>query len=547
MSTPKQEKFASEYFRAVDSSYIVSTSDLSGRITYANDNLVEISKYSREELIGKPHSLLRHPSVSSDVFKNLWETIQSKRIWSGTLCNRAKDGEAYYVHMSISPILDDNNEITEYLALRYDVTDYVQQQEMIKESAFISTVANIQNTEALIRDIEKYPHPYLALININNFKIFNNLYGYTFGNEMIHTLAALIGTKLKSSQYTLYHIHADEFAILAEEEAFIPFLEEMGKIQDFIHKNGISIRGEDTHINISIASSDEPKEHLFMSCNMAMHYARSQHQPFVYYNNKNDFSKDYEANLYWTAKLRKAVNERQIKPFFQPIYNMKTGKVQKFESLMRIVDGDDIYTPFNFLDIAKQANLYGEISMILLEDTFKIIQDQPYDISINLCYEDIKNRVYTDRLFELLRMERKGGVILEIVESEGIDNYDDMNKFVEMVKSLGCKIAIDDFGTGYSNFEYLLKLNADYIKIDGSLIKNIDTDPDSEAIVRTILTFAQIKKIPVIAEFVSNENILIKIKEIGVEYAQGYLIGEPKPSLIGRTDIIECMAQDLLK
>lgn len=120
-------------------------------------------------------------------------------------------------------------------------------------------------------------------------------------------------------------------------------------------------------------------------------------------------------------------------------------------------------------------------------------------------------------------------LVLEIVESEGIENFDYVNRFIEDVKALGCKIAIDDFGTGYSNFEYLLKLKADYIKIDGSLIKNLDHDKDAELIVRLLLDFAKHQNIQTIGEFVHSDAVYQKVKSMGIDYSQGYYLGEPVP------------------
>ncbi len=525
----KSSNLADEYFRALDSSYILSISDLKGKITYVNDNLLTISKYTREELIGKPHSVLRHPTVSKEIFKDLWATIQSKEKWSGILQNRSKDGESYYVNMTIMPILNEENEITQYMAIRYDITQYVFQQERLNESAFLSNMTSLPNLKALVRDIETFhATPYLAIINVDGFKILNNLYGYNTGNNIINSLVdqikELIATK---ESYRIYHIHADEFAVLAKDEALIPFLNTIGDIQNYINHNELIVDGNPINLQVSVACSDESKSRILECCNMAMHFSRSQHKKFVYYDKSIDISKDYEANIYWSGILRKAIKENLITPFFQPIYNIASHKIEKYEALMRIVDGENIYTPYHFMNIAKQVNLYAEISMLMLERSFEYIIEYPYEISINLTFEDIVNRHYVEKLFELLRMDRRGSVILEIVESEGIENYDEMNTFIHRVKNLGCKIAIDDFGTGYSNFEYLLKLNADYIKIDGSLIKNIDIDYDAEVIVRTIATFAHIKQIPIVAEFVSSEEILHKIEEIGIEYAQGYFIGQP--------------------
>jgi EAL domain-containing protein (putative c-di-GMP-specific phosphodiesterase class I) len=118
-------------------------------------------------------------------------------------------------------------------------------------------------------------------------------------------------------------------------------------------------------------------------------------------------------------------------------------------------------------------------------------------------------------------------VVIELVESEGIENFEHIDKFIKDVKALGCKIAIDDFGTGYSNFEYLMKLNADYIKIDGAFIKNLDTNESSQIVVQLVVDFARRMGIKVIGEFVHNDAVYQKVKEFGIDYSQGYFLGEP--------------------
>ena len=119
-------------------------------------------------------------------------------------------------------------------------------------------------------------------------------------------------------------------------------------------------------------------------------------------------------------------------------------------------------------------------------------------------------------------------IIFEIIESEGIENFEQVLEFINDTKQYGAKIAIDDFGTGYSNFEYLMKLKVDYIKIDGSMIKSIDTDKNSQMVTQTIVEFAKKMKIQTIAEFVCSKNVFDKVTELNVDYAQGYYFGEPR-------------------
>ena len=135
-------------------------------------------------------------------------------------------------------------------------------------------------------------------------------------------------------------------------------------------------------------------------------------------------------------------------------------------------------------------------------------------------------------LFENIEeFSNPSNITIEIVESEGINNFKEVNRFLNRLKVYGCKVAIDDFGSGYSNFEYILKLDADYIKIDGSLIKNIDQNKDSQDIVRTIVSFAKLKGVLTIAEFVSSKEIYEKVSELGIDYSQGYYFGKPELDL----------------
>lgn len=140
-------KLLSEYKKAVDASAIVSKSNKAGIITYANDRFVQISGYAKDELIGKPHNLIRHPDMSSDVFKNLWETITAKQIWHGQVKNKKRNGEEYYVNATIVPILDQNNDVIEYLAVRYDITDTIKSLQKAKEAEAVksSFLANMSH------------------------------------------------------------------------------------------------------------------------------------------------------------------------------------------------------------------------------------------------------------------------------------------------------------------------------------------------------------------------------------------------------------------
>ena len=174
-----------------------------------------------------------------------------------------------------------------------------------------------------------------------------------------------------------------------------------------------------------------------------------------------------------------------------------------------------------------------KLTKVVIKKSFEYFKDKDYEFSINLTLEDITNKNISSYIIEMLKEYNIASkVVFEIVESEGIQDFTYVNNFIDRVKELGCKIAIDDFGSGYSNFEYLIKLNADYIKIDGSLIKDILVNKNNQEIVITIVDFAKRQGFKTIAEFVSSKEIFEKVKELGIDYAQGYYISEPKPDIL---------------
>ena len=190
-------------------------------------------------------------------------------------------------------------------------------------------------------------------------------------------------------------------------------------------------------------------------------------------------------------------------------------------------------SPYFFLDIAKKAGLYKELTIIMLEKIFEALNKTDYEISINLLLQDIvSSEIRTLIIDKLEKANNPKKVVFEIVEAEGIENFNEVTDFIKDIKKYGSKIAIDDFGTGYSNFSYLMKLNVDYIKIDGSIIKNVYKDKSAEMVTKTIVAFANALGIETIAEFVADEEIYNRIKDLNIDYSQGYYFSEPKETIV---------------
>jgi EAL domain-containing protein (putative c-di-GMP-specific phosphodiesterase class I) len=176
------------------------------------------------------------------------------------------------------------------------------------------------------------------------------------------------------------------------------------------------------------------------------------------------------------------------------------------------------------------SKIYPELSRRIIEKTAGAMRTERREVSVNVSLEDILHpdvRAVIDRVTSENGLGRR--MVFELLESEGIENYDEVSRFIELMKEKGSKIAIDDFGAGYSNFEHILRLRVDYLKLDSSLIKPIATDANARCIVETIVSFARRLGIQTIAEFVHNEAVQEIVRAIGVSHSQGYFIGKPGP------------------
>ena len=540
----KNISFLDGYKTAIDNSSIVSKTNLKGVITYANQMFCDISGYTQEELIGSPHNIIRHPDVPKESFKNMWETIRSKRVWKGVVKNKKKDGGYYIVNATVLPILDNRGEIREYVAVRHDITELEDNKEEIKKQR-IDLLTGLPNRNQLLEDLKNAIKPILFYLNIDDFSGFNDFYGRTISdNTLIHLAKILINIDEKN-RYRLYKLEADQFILLFEEgylsrdnlqyffEEFILDIEKRISNPELKNQNRISISISGGAATYYV---NEDYQKLILYSNIARKKAQREHKKFLLFHHSMRKSEDYAHNIEWIKRVKEAIDEDRIVCYYQPIFNNKTGKLKKYESLVRLIDKDgQAISPFFFLEIAKRAKLYEQITKIVIDKTFDKFEDLPStEFSINLTIDDILSEKTTNYIYQKLEgYPNTERVIFEITESQEIADYKLINKFIKYVKQYSVKIAIDDFGSGYANFEHILNIDANFIKIDGSLIKNIHTDENSYIITEAIINFSKKLGRETIAEFIHNEEVQKIVKGLGADYSQGFYLGVPSLNIKG--------------
>lgn len=423
-----------------------------------------------------------------------------------------------------------------FAVLRYTFGNLMERiaknEEDLREQLYFDPMTGLPNRFSMLEDMQKKEKKFIVLINIDSFKEINDLYGFTVGDFVLYSLAKKIKEKLPK-RLKLYKLSGDEFAIIGDEAGKYISEEEMEKLVTSFAKEAMYYEENKMIISLTAGASFEGKLEY---ADMALKQAKKRRIPYLVYDKGLEIVKEYENNITWSAKLREALAEDRIIPYYQPIVDSKSGKVEKYEALVRLIETNGAaVSPFFFLEVSKKAKLYQSITKTVIAKSFKKFENSKHAVSINITTEDILSLGVRDFIIQKLSESAgKVKVIFEIVESDGIENYEEVSKFIADAKKYGAEIAIDDFGTGYSNFEHILRLKVDYIKIDGSLIKNLHIDKHSAVIVETIVSFAKKLGIKTVAEFVHSKDVIDKVASMGIDYSQGFYLSEPKEELSDR-------------
>lgn len=400
----------------------------------------------------------------------------------------------------------------------------------LQQKYHLDELTGLRNRNSLFEDIKKFKPYALLLLDINNFSGINDLYGNEAGDDVLKEVTKKL-IDIKSS-CVLYKISADQFVFLKLDDSETNCEKYIKQIQSQINDSTVHLTVGDLEVEIFISTTvavaiDVQSEKLFEAADLALHYAKKTNQNYVVYNEEMTKKINSKKTFDAIKMIKKAFQEDRVVPFFQPIF--KENEIT-YECLVRILDDNNkTISPYFFLNEIKGTSFYTKLTQTMIEKSFKYFSSREYSFSINLSFEDISNKNIIDYLKEQLqryRIEKR--LIIEILESESIENFQVVKDFIFEMKSLGVQIAIDDFGSGYSNFSYLLELDPDFIKIDGSIIKNIAHDEKSFTVTKTIVNFSKELGIKTIAEFISNEDILKKLEELEIEGKQGYYLGEPK-------------------
>jgi len=415
------------------------------------------------------------------------------------------------------------------------------------QASYTDQLTGLPNRARLLMDLEQHYDSTLILINIDRFRELNSIFGNDCGDAVLQSLARNIAEFCQAYNHAdsarLYRLSGDEFVLLglAWTKAFLTGF--LRQLSDFLQEQQLQWQDQDISLTATIGAAEQQNPEtesgnspdiLISHATAALRIAREKSRNYAIYNNEQDVKRVYEQNLFWARQLKQALQQDRIVPWFQPIFDNQSGRVTKYECLIRMIEPDGkVISPGLFLAIASKLRLDSLLTRVMVEKSFQKFAELDYEFSINLSYHDLIDTELTQFIFDMLKTYQVGErLIFEILESDGIDNYNEVRQFIDKAKSFGCKIAIDDFGTGYSNFEHLLRLNVDLIKIDGSLIKNLNEDQSAIVVTRGVVQFARSLGIKTVAEFVHCEAVQKQVEALGIDFSQGAYFSMPKADLV---------------
>lgn len=425
-------------------------------------------------------------------------------------------------------------------SINLDLEQKVQERTVqLEYRLYHDTLTELKNRTALMQELSRSESQVLILIDIDGFEKFNELYGISAGNQILCKLSKYLQDFNESRNYNLYRVYGDGFvlhqSLVNGKESDIEI--DIADLMKVLNKLSAYIDEIDETIDFdaTVGISME-KEHPFETANMALNCAKKQQLSYLTYTAEIDIVQQLADDIYWKNEIKTAIENDNIIPVFQGIVN-KQQQIVKYESLIRLVqydkDGEKkLISPFFFLEASKKTKQYDKLTRIMISKTFAFMHTHTIDFSINFSFEDISNPSLIDFLEdELIKYNIGDRLILEILESEMISDYEAIIAVKNRLKKHKIRIAIDDFGSGFSNFEHILKLDPDYLKIDASLIKTIDKNKRLYTLVKAIIGFSKELEIKVIAEFVSSKEIFNVLEELDIDEYQGFYFSVPSETI----------------
>lgn len=393
----------------------------------------------------------------------------------------------------------------------------------LTDQLIMDDLTGLPNLSKFVFDYEQEQYTNLCLLSLKNENIIrvflNKKHFVSYIEAMKRGCKEAFG-----DSYKIYLYNELSILIVGRDISKEVFVSDMVKLRTLLYQYSYEHYLPVYELSMAISNEDLLKKVELARLNLQ----KENKDLFVYLDDEENVN--FANELTMLQVINEAISYKRVVPFYQGIYNNKTKQIELCESLMRIQDHHGrIYEPYEFLPIANEYKLYERLSKMMIEAVFEQAQKHPFSVTINLNVQDIYNYDILKMIFDHLeKSNQPGKFIFEIVEQQEVTDYEYLREFTNKIHKYGGKIAIDDFGSGYSNLLYVLRIDVDYIKITGEIVKELCQDDSCQQFVSMISNWCATRKKNVIAEYVENEDIQQKLMEYNVSYSQGYLFSRPQ-------------------
>lgn len=383
----------------------------------------------------------------------------------------------------------------------------------------------------------------LMYIDLDRFKIVNDTCGHHAGDKLLTEITSLMQNTLGKND-TFARVGGDEFAIIAQASSFTNIVELAQTLREKVHDYTFTYANQDFKVSLSIGliplrGDITDLETLLTHVDSACYLAKQSGRNRVHVARQNDEKiVKYQNDIAGVQLIRHALSENQLMLFYQPVYSISDNRIimEHCEVLLRIVnEQDEIMSPAEFIPLAEKYNIMSEIDRWVLYHVVDWVENHQsqYELPrllVNLSGLSLIDHEFLNYAVALLEESdiNTNRLAFEITETAALDNLDQAQEFMEKIQSLGCRFALDDFGTGFSTFTYLKNLPIDYLKIDGSLVRDMAVDTVDRQMVKAINEIGHVVGAKTIAEFVEDNTTLSILRELGVDYAQGFGLQRPR-------------------
>ncbi len=530
---------------------VVLVTDADVNIVMVNTAFTLIEGYTKEEVIGRNPSLLKSGRHDKEYFFNMFESLNKTGYFQGEIWNRRKNGEVHPGILSISKLIDETGEVTNYVSTFTDISNIKATEEQLEFLANHDALTSLPNRMMLLArlshaiEFAKRNHRQIALLmlDLDGFKNINDSYGHLAGDEILQQLAARLTSRLRSID-TVARLGGDEFIVMLEDIAQSEYAARVA--QDLIDTIDVPWKlsnGAEVHVSTSIGISIYPAHgseslDLLRHADAALYQAKAAGRRCARYFSES-LTQTARNRFRIEAKLRTAINNNLLYLCYQPKLDVKSGAVIGVEALVRWQDEDEgLIMPNDFISIAEETGLINKLGEWVFKEA--CLQGKrwldaglkPLSIAVNLSGNQLH---HSDIVTILTNIIEKTGfpahhLELELTESVLMHRETEIVDKLNAIRDLGISLAIDDFGTGYSSLAYLKRFPLDVLKVDRSFVADIEHDADDRAITSTIIGIAKTLELLVVAEGVETEAQLAFLKAQGCNMYQGYLASPALPA-----------------